>query len=233
MALAAQDSGPLRIEITQGVIEPLPFALPVFVAENAAAADSAQDISRVIAADLRGTGLFRQIPSDAHISSVTSFNAPIQYNDWQVINAQALITGSVEATSNGQLLVRFRLFDVVSQQPMGDGLQFAGAPESWRRMAHAVADQVYERITGEQGYFDTRVAFVAEEGPKNARLHRLAIMDYDGANVQFLTDSRDIVLAPRFSPDGATVIYTALEDGFPQVYYMDLATVTRRPLCGP
>ena len=233
LALAAQDTGPLRIEITQGVIEPLPFALPVFVAENATATDAAQDISRVIAADLRGTGLFRQIPADAHISTVTSFNAPIQYNDWQVINAQALITGSVEATSNGQLLVRFRLFDVVSQQPMGDGLQFAGAPESWRRMAHAVADQVYERITGEQGYFDTRVAFVAEEGPKNARLHRLAIMDYDGANVQFLTDSRDIVLAPRFSPDGATVIYTALEEGFPQVYYMDLATVTRRPLSVP
>jgi len=226
----AQDPGPLRIEITEGVVEPLPFALPVFVAENAAATDAAQDISRVIAADLRGTGLFREIPSDAHISGVTSFSAPIQYNDWQVVNAQALITGSVEAASNGQLIVRFRLYDVVSEQPLGDGLQFVGAPESWRRMAHSVADQVYERITGEQGYFDTRVAFVAEEGPKNARLHRLAIMDYDGANVQFLTDSRDIVLAPRFSPDGATVIYTALEDGFPQVYYMDLATVTRRPL---
>lgn len=226
----AQSPGPLRIEITQGVVEPLPFALPVFVAENGAAADAAQDITRVIAADLRGTGLFREIPSDAHISTVSNFAAPVQYNDWQAINAQALITGSVEAASNGQLIVRFRLFDVFSEQPLGDGLQFVGAPESWRRMAHAVADQVYERITGETGYFDTRVAFIAEEGPKNARLHRLAIMDYDGANVQYLTDSRNIVLAPRFSPDGTTLLYTALEDQGPQVYYMDLGSVTNRPL---
>ncbi|MEM9319391.1 MAG: Tol-Pal system beta propeller repeat protein TolB [Pseudomonadota bacterium] len=228
--LAAQSPGPLRIEITEGVIEPLPFALPVFVAQNGAATDPAQDISRVISADLRGTGLFREIPAEAHISPITSFDAPIAYNDWQAINSQALITGAVEAASNGQLIVRFRLFDVVSGQPLGDGLQFVGPPESWRRMAHAVADQVYERITGEAGYFDTRVAFIAEEGPKNARLHRLAIMDYDGANVQYLTDSRSLVLAPRFSPDGATLLYTALEERGPQVYYMDLATVTTRPL---
>lgn len=233
LAPAIQAQEPLRLEIRPGEIEALPFALPSFIAENAAAADAAQDISRVIAADLRGTGLFREIPADAHISPVTSFGAPIAYNDWQAINARALITGSVETASNGQLIVRFRLFDVASEQPLGEGLQFVGAPSSWRRMAHSVADLVYERITGETGYFDTRVAFVAEEGPKNARLHRLAIMDYDGANVQFLTDSRDIVLAPRFSPDGSTVIYTALEDGFPQVYYMDLATVTRRPLSVP
>ncbi|MEM9756385.1 MAG: Tol-Pal system beta propeller repeat protein TolB, partial [Pseudomonadota bacterium] len=226
----AQSPGPLRIEITEGVIEPLPFALPVFIAESAGASDAAQDISRVIAADLRGTGLFREIPAEAHISTVTSFDAAVQYADWRAINAQALIVGSVDQGANGQLIVRFRLFDVFAGEPLGDGLQFVGPPDSWRRMAHAVADLVYERITGESGYFDTRVAFIAEEGPKNARLHRLAIMDYDGANVQYLTDSRTLVLAPRFSPDGTTLLYTALEDAGPQVYYMDLATVTTRPL---
>jgi TolB protein len=132
--------------------------------------------------------------------------------------------------SGGRLTVRFRLYDVFSGQPLGEGLQFSGSPESWRRMAHNVADQVYERITGEGGYFDTRVVFVHEEGPKNARLKRLAIMDYDGANVQFLTDSRALVLAPRFSPQGDRIIYTSYESGRPQVYLMNVATVQRQPL---
>jgi TolB protein len=105
-----------------------------------------------------------------------------------------------------------------------------GEAASWRRMAHTVADEVYERITGESAYFDTRVVFIHEEGPKNARLKRLAIMDYDGANVQFLTDSRSLVLAPRFSPQGDRILYTSYESGSPQVYLMDVATVTRRPL---
>ncbi len=222
-------SGPLRLEITEGVIEPLPFAIPQFIAENGGAADAAADITRVIAADLRGTGLFRQIPDSAHISTVADFNAAVRYPDWQAINAQALIIGSVQETG-GRLIVRFRLFDVFSQQPLGEGLQFVGPPEGWRRMAHNVADQVYQRITGESGYFDTRVVFIHEEGPKNARLKRLAIMDYDGANVQFLTDSRALVLAPRFSPQGDSIIYTSYESGFPRVYLMDVATVQRRPL---
>jgi TolB protein len=226
---AFAQNGPLRLEITEGVIEPLPFAIPTFIAQNGGAADAAADITRVIAADLRGTGLFRQIPDSAHISTVTNFDAPIQYNDWQAINAQALIVGSVQETG-GQLIVQFRLFDVFSQQPLGEGLQFVGPPEGWRRMAHRVADQVYQRITGEGGYFDTRVVFIHEEGPKNARLKRLAIMDYDGANVQYLTDSRALVLAPRFSPQGDRILYTSYESGQPQVYLMDVATVQRRPL---
>jgi len=226
--LAQGNPGPLQIEITEGVIEPLPFALPQFIAARGVE-DQAADITRVIAADLVGTGLFREIPREAHISSVTNFDSPVQYADWQAINAQALITGSV-SMEGGQLVVRFRLFDVFSNEPLGSGLQFVGSPESWRRMAHNVADNVYERITGEGGYFDSRVAFVHEEGPKNARLKRIAIMDYDGANVQYLTDSRSLVLAPRFSPDGQTLLFTSYETGFPGLYTLDLATVTRRPL---
>ncbi len=223
-------SGPLRLEITEGVIEPLPFALPTFIAESANAGDLAADISRVISADLRGTGLFRQIPPEAYIARVTSFSDPVSYPDWQAINAQALITGAVDMRADGQVVVRFRLFDVFSQAPLGEGLQFVGRADSWRRMAHNVADQVYSRITGEGGYFDTRVTFIHEEGPKNARLKRLAIMDYDGANVQYLTDSRALVLAPRFSPSGNQILYTSYESGFPQVYLMDVASVQRRPL---
>ncbi len=222
-------SGPLRLELDQGIIEPLPFAVPNFVPDSPTAAQYAQDISRVVAADLTGTGLFREISSDAFISQVTSFEAPLQFADWKAINAEALVTGAVNV-SGKKLTVRFRVWDVFSGQELGSGLQFAGTTDGWRRMAHKVADQVYSRVTGEGGYFDSRVAFVSESGPKDQRLKRLAIMDYDGANVQYLTDSSAIVLAPRFSPTGEQLLYTSYESGSPQIYVLDVGRVKRREL---
>ncbi|MBK0329196.1 Tol-Pal system protein TolB [Rhodobacteraceae bacterium F11138] len=227
-SLMAQD-GPLRIEITEGVIEPLPFAVPGFVPDTPEAADTARQLTQVIAADLTGTGLFREIPSSAYISQITDFAAPVQYADWKAVNAQALITGAV-GVSGGKLTVRFRVYDVFSGAELGNGLQFAGGIDGWRRMAHKVADAVYSRITGEGGYFDSRVVFVSESGPKNDRRKRLAIMDYDGANVQYLTDSSSIVLAPRFSPTGDRVLYTSYESGFPRIYVLDVGNVKRRVL---
>ncbi len=228
--VAEAQQGPLRIEITEGVIEPLPFAVPTFVAENPSAGQIADQVSRVVAADLAGTGLFREIPSSAFISPVTSFDAPVAYADWKAINAQALITGAVSQGSDGRINVKFRLYDVFSGAPLGEGLQFGGGQGDWRRIAHKVADQVYARITGETGYFDSRVVYVSESGPKDQRLKRLAIMDYDGANVQYLTDSSTIVLAPRFSPSGDRILYTSFETGFPRIRLMDLASVNSRAL---
>lgn len=228
-AAQAQSEGPLRIEITEGVIEPLPFALPVFEAETGDAGGLAAQISQVVSADLSGTGLFREIPANAFISQVSSFAAPVQYADWKAINAQALITGAVSVQGN-QLAVKFRLYDVFSGAEMGDGLQFTGTTDGWRRMAHKVADAVYSRITGEGGYFDSRVVYVSETGGKDARQKRLALMDYDGANVQYLTDSSAIVLAPRFSPSGDRVLYTSYETGFPRIYVLDVGSVQRREL---
>jgi TolB protein len=219
---------PLRIQITEGVIEPLPFAVPVFVDEGGGG-QAGRDIARLIAANLTGSGLFREVPESAHIARVTDFNAPVAYPDWRAVNAQALITGAV-TQSGGRLVVKFRLFDVFSGQQMGEGLQFAGTPAGWRRMAHKVSDVVYARITGETGYFDTRVVYVAESGPKNARIKRLAVMDYDGANPQALTDGGAIVLAPRFSPAGDRILYTSYESGFPQIVLMDVATGARTRL---
>ena len=225
----AQD-GPLRIEITEGVIEPLPIAIPDFIAEGAGSETFARDIAQVIADDLVGTGLFRQIPSEAFISRRTSFSAPVQYSDWKAINAQGLVTGAVTAGSDGRLTVKFRVFDIFSEATLGDGLQLGGTQKSWRRIAHKVADVIYTRITGEGPYFDSRVVYVSEQGPKNARQKRLAIMDYDGANVQFLTDSSSIVLAPRFSPTGDRVLYTSYESGFPRIYALDVSSVAKRVL---
>ncbi len=230
MAPVPGQAEPLRIEIDQGVIEPLPFAVPDFVAETPAAAEVARNISRVIAADLAGTGLFREVPKEAFISTITSFDSPVQYADWKAVNAQALVTGAVSKDANGRLNIKFRLFDVFSEAALGDGLQFGGSEASWRRFAHKVADQVYSRITGEGGYFDSRVVFVAQTGPKNDRKKRLAIMDYDGANIQYLTDNSSIVLAPRFSPTGDRVLYTSYESGFPRIYQLDVANVGRRAL---
>ncbi len=226
-AVAQEGRGPLRIEITDGVVEPLPFAIPAFIAETPNAAELADQIARVVAADLTGTGLFREIAREAHISTPTSFSNSVQYADWKAINAQAMISGAVSAGSDGRLVVKFRVFDVFAEAQLGDGLQFGGSTTSWRRMAHKVADAVYSRITGEGGYFDSRVVFVSEQGPKDNRLKRLAIMDYDGANLQYLTDSNTIVLAPRFSPDGSRVLYTSYETGQPQIYLLDVASVGR------
>lgn len=220
---------PLRIEITQGVIEPMPFAAPVFVAENSAAKKYAQQLTAVLAADLIGTGLFREIPNAAHISKVTNFNAPVQFADWKAINAQALITGAVRVSGN-KLIVKFRLFDVFAQTALGDGLQFVATTNSMRRMSHKVADAVYSRLTGETGYFDSRVVYIAEEGPKNNRKKRLALMDYDGANVRYLTDASSIVLSPRFSPNAREIIYTSYETGSPRVFLMNVDSLKRRIL---
>ena len=229
-APATAQGGPLRIEITEGVIEPLPVAVPVFVAETPQSEALARQLSDLVAADLAGTGLFRAIPRDAYISSPASFDAPVRFADWKAINAQALVVGSVRMGSGGRIDVKFRLYDVFSETALGDGLQLGGRDTAWRRIAHKLADQVYSRITGEGGYFDSRVVFVSEDGPKNDRRKRLAIMDYDGAGVTYLTDSSALVLAPRYSPDGQSVLYTSYETGVPEVYLMDLASLRRRAL---
>jgi len=221
--------GPLRLELTEGVIEPLPFAIPSFQAEVSGSEEMAAQVTQVIADDLAGTGLFRQIPASAFISAPAGFSAQINYPDWRAINAQALITGAV-SVNGSQLTVKFRVYDVFSGAEIGEGLQFAGTTEGWRRMAHKVADEVYSRITGETAYFDSRVVFVSETGPKDDRSKRLAIMDYDGANLRYLTDSSTIVLAPRFSQTGDRVLFTSFDSGFPRINVLDVASVSAQQI---
>ena len=157
--------GPLRIEITEGVIEPLPFAVPSFQPESAEAGQLANDIARVVSDDLIGTGLFREIPASAFISTVSDFNAPVQYADWKAINAQALVTGAVNVQGSS-VNVKFRLYDVFSGAELGNGLQFSGTTEGWRRMAHKVADAVYSRITGEGPFSTAGWSMFPKPGPR-------------------------------------------------------------------
>jgi len=226
---ALAQNQPLRGVITDGVIEPLPIAVPVFEAETPEAAPYAEQIARVVAEDLTGTGLFREIPPSAFIAQRAAFTQPVAFADWRAINAQALITGAVGVNGN-QLVVKFRVYDVFSGQELGSGLQFVGTTDGLRRMGHKVADQVYTRITGEGPYFDSRVVFVAETGPKDDRRKRIAIMDFDGQNVDYLTDSGSIVLAPRFSPNGDRVLYTSYESGFPRINVLSVGNVSRQQI---
>jgi len=222
----AQD--PPRILITDGVIDPMPIAVPAFVDEGGAG-EMARNLSRVVMSDLAGTGLFREIPEEAFISRISSFDGGIAFEDWRAVNARVLVTGAV-SVSGDRITVKFRAYDVVNGTAIEGAAQFAGSTAGWRRMAHKVSDVVYSKITGEGGYFDSRVVYVSESGPKNARAKRLAVMDYDGANVQFLTDSSAIVLAPRFSLQGDRILYTSYESGFPRITVLDVASLQRRSL---
>ena len=220
---------PPRIVIGSAVIEPMPIAVPTFIDEGGAG-DYAREISRVVISDLEGTGFFRNIGEEAHISKVTSFDGGVAFEDWKAINAQVLITGAVSVAGD-RITVKFRAYDVFNGNTLdGAALQFAGTTDGWRRMSHKVADVIYSKITGEGGYFDSRVVFVSESGPKNARLKRLAVMDYDGANVAYLTDSNALVTSPRISPAGDRVLYTGYETGFPRITLLDLNSLERRTL---
>jgi TolB protein len=215
----------IEIDITQGNIEPMPVALPSFSAEGGDA-KLAQDMTSVIAADLRRSGLFKPLDPASYIQKNMSANTSPRFGDWRTIGAQALVTGSVAKQSDGRLRAEFRLWDVFASEQML-GQQFYTTPENWRRLAHIIADAVYERLTGEKGYFDTRIVFVDETGPKDNRKKRLAIMDQDGANVRYLTRGDDLVLTPRFSPTSQEITYMSYGGADPSVYLLNIETGQR------
>src|SRR5690606_5914912 len=217
-------SAQLELDITEGVVEPLPIAISEFYGATPDAAVRGREIADVVSADLERSGLFRPIDRRAFIQSPEQMRDLPRFADWRQINAQALVTGEVSpAEAGGDLVVEFRLWDVFAGTQMR-GLRFATAPDNWRRVAHKIADAVYERITGETGYFDTRIVYVAESGPATDRVKRLAIMDQDGANHRFLTDGSELVLTPRFHPNAEAVAFMTYSSRVPQVHQLDLAT---------
>jgi TolB protein len=208
----------LHIDITRGKVAPMPIALPDFDGGSVG-----QQITQVVSADLERSGLFQPIDPKAFVDKDAATRVPPRYGDWRVINAQALVTGSTEVEGDGRLRVSFRLWDVLAEQQLA-GLQYTTTQQNWRRIAHIVADAVYKRITGEDGYFDTRVVYIAESGPQNRRVKRLAIMDQDGANHHYLTDGRNLVLTPRFSPTAQEITYLSFAGNRPRVYLFNIDT---------
>lgn len=212
----------VEIDVTKGNVQPLPIAITQFQTQNPVG----RQITEVVTADLRRSGLFAPIDPAAFVQKDISPDVAPRFADWTVINAQALVTGKVSPEADGRLRVEFRLWDTFAGQQL-DGQQFYTTPENWRRVAHIIADAIYERLTGEKGYFDTRVVFVSETGAKQSRVKRLAIMDQDGANVNYLSDGSDLVLTPRFSPSRQEITYMSFGRGEPRVYLLQLETGQR------
>jgi TolB protein len=209
LALAAVPAAAqVRIDITRGRVDPVPTAVSPFFGEGPDEATGAE-MGKVIAANLERSGLFRPIDPKAFIQSPAQMrNAPPRFPDWRSLNAALLVHGSVARESDGRLRVEFRLWDVYGESQM-EGRVYTTVAANWRRIAHIVSDAIYKRVTGEDGYFDTRVVYISESGPAQRRVKRLAIMDQDGFNHRFLTDGRELVLTPRFSPTAQEITYLA------------------------
>ena len=212
----------VELNITQGNIQPLPIAIPDFASDGSVDADAAREISDVVSNDLKSSGLFVPIDPAAFIERGLDVTRAPRFEDWRPINAQALVIGRI-SNSGGRLKAEFRLWDVLSGKQLA-GEQFPTRPKDSRRIGHIIADVIYERITGEKGYFDTRVVFVDESGPKNKRVKRLAMMDQDGHNVRLLTTGQDLVLTPRFSPSTQEITYMSFEGNNPKVYLLNIET---------
>ena len=213
----------LRVDITQGTIQPMPIAIPPFVGAAGSVDELSQNVALVVTADLKRSGLFAPVDPSAFIEPIAPPSVTPNFVNWKPLNAQALVSGSVATTGDGRIVAEYRLWDVFSGQYLV-GKQFFASPDNWRRLAHIIADSIYERLTGEKGYFDSRIAFVDETGGKAQRVKRLAIMDQDGANVRMLTDGGDLVVTPRFSPSRQELVYATLREGEWHVYLLNLET---------
>ena len=180
----------VRLDVTQGNIQPMPIAIPDFAGATPADGEAARGVSQVISATLKRSGLFAPIDPAAFIEKAVNFDAP-RFEDWRIINAQALVTGRLTRQGDGRFNVDYRLFDVSGAQQLIGQRLFAPA-DNWRRLAHIISDAIYEAAHRREGYFDTRVVFIDETGPKERRIKRLAIMDQDGAGVRYLTRGDDL-----------------------------------------
>jgi TolB protein len=222
LLVASPAGAVLELNITQGKIEPLAIAIPDFSAADGVDPQAANAISDVVTSDLRSSGLFAPVDHAAFVETAVDLDNVPRFEDWQVLNAQALVVGRIAARDGG-LLAEFRLWDIPSGKQLA-GEQFSAPPNDSRRIGHIIADAIYERITGEKGYFDTRIVFVDETGPKDNRMKRLAIMDQDGYNLRLLTTGKNLVLTPRFSPSTQEITYMSFEGDTPRVYLLNIET---------
>ena len=228
---AATVHAEVSIDITRGTVEALPLAVTDFHGIVAPEKEIGRNIAAVVSANLERSGLFSPLDKRAFIQTAASLRVRPRFSDWRVINAQALVQGNVKLQQDGQLRVEFRLWDVFSEAQMR-GRAFVTVSENWRRVAHMISDEIYKRVTGESGYFNTRIVFIAESGPTRRRIKRLAIMDQDGANHQYLTDGSNLVLTPRFSPTLQEITYLSYFNDEPRVYLFEIESGRQELLGG-
>ena len=213
----------LEVTLTQGTVKPTPIAISDFYSSNSSSSNLGKNISKVISDNLERSGLFSPIDKKSFIQDEKSLATKPRFEDWKIIKAQHLISGRIN-NKGDKILVEFRLFDVFSQKQLL-GKKFETSEKNWRRVSHIISDEVFQRITGEGGYFDTRIVYVAETGPKQNKQKRLAIMDQDQANHRFLTDGSHLVLTPRFSPNSQKITYMSyVNRNSPRVFILDIET---------
>jgi len=213
----------LRVDITRGVSEPLPIAITDLLGQSDQERQLGRNIAGVVKSDLERSGLFKVIDRKAFIEVERTMDTVPRFQNWRVLDAQALSQGGVQIVSGNKLKVQFRLWDVFAEQQMV-GQVYSTVPSNWRRIAHIIADAIYKRVTGEEGYFDTRIVYIAETGREDRRIKRLAIMDQDGENHSFLTDGSALVLTPRFSPNRQEITYMSYHGNVPRVYIFNIDT---------
>ena len=221
----------IEVDITRGNLNPLPIAVSPLATDKDSKQkfknevkvdDLGAEISKVVENNLMTSGLFNPLPKDSFLQEPDIAHFKPRFEDWKLIKAQALITGKVEYIDE-KLRVEFRMWDVLAAKEIM-ALAFTTVPSNWRRVGHIITDKVYERLTGEKGYFDTRIIYVAEEGPKTQRIKKLAIMDQDGFNTKYLTLGNELVLTPRFNPTNQMVTYLSYFRNLPRVYLLDIET---------
>jgi TolB protein len=217
-------SAQTELDLTGGRIDPLPIAISPFLA-GGGAEETSGTIASVISNNLARSGYFSPLPPESFIEQISDFNQAPRFADWRQVQAKALVTGQAYV-DGGKVRVEFKLFDVNSQQMLA-GQQFTASPKSARRIGHLISDIIYKKLTGIDGYFDTKIVFVDESGPKDNRIKKLAIMDQDGFNVRSLTDGRDLVLTPRFSPSSNEITYMSFGSGSPRVFIYNIDTRQR------
>jgi TolB protein len=219
----------IKVDITRGNLDPLPIAVsPLHVDPNSQSLKDLKikglgdKISEIIENNFKGTGLFNPLPKDAFVQNPDIAHLKPRFEDWRLIKAQALVTGNI-LVKDDKLKIEFRLWDLTASKEIM-ALAFTTTPSNWRRVAHIISDKIYERLTGEDGYFDTRIIYVSETGPKNRRVKKLGIMDQDGANTKYLTLGNELVLTPRFNPTNQLVTYLSYFRNLPRVYLLDIET---------
>ncbi|MDE0408179.1 MAG: Tol-Pal system protein TolB, partial [Alphaproteobacteria bacterium] len=230
-AAALPATAQVTIDITEGVPDPVPAAIVPFTGADREAARFGDDIANVISADLERSGLFRAISEEAFLSRPEDADLRPNFNNWRVIGAHLLVVGKTSMQPDGRLHALFRLWDVLTQQQVV-GVTYTTLPENWRRLAHKIADTIYKEVTGEEGYFDSRIVFVSETGPGDNRRKRLVLMDQDGARARYLTDGANLVLTPRFSPTKQEIIYLSYDrpNQPPSVHILNIDSDQREAL---
>lgn len=220
----------LRVDINSGISAPMPIAVPAFTTpapaptEAGSTGDLGRQVATVIANDLASSGLFRPLDPAAYTTNVSYADVTRPaFAAWRTIAAQALVTGAVAANPDGSITVACYAYDVFSSEELARQ-GFVTTAGNWRRAAHKCADLVYARLTGESGYFDSRIVYVSETGARTKRIKRLAVMDQDGANHRFLTNGQNLVLTPRYAPNQQTITYMSYAGNRPRVWLYTLGS---------